>query len=274
MKTHFVSRWNISGFEKEFKKHPRDLNFADKKSALHPLKEFEKEIYMNLFSPYYKKLPWKSLVLDAGCGVGRFSLELARRGFRVHACDESPLTLKTAKQNLKSRAGKMLFIRAGVENLSALPDALYDAVFAVELLCYVEDPVKAIRELARVLKKGGLLFFSVENKFGALTSERFITENNFMDVFKKNELAVKNEVSVRYFSKADTRALIKKAKMGTLYVGGCHYAADGLFRHLTEKADLKSAAARKKLHEIEKFCSKNKSLAPFARAWAAVAMKS
>ena len=213
------------------------------------------------------------MVLDAGCGVGRFSQELLRQGFRVHASDASRLVLDAARKNLKKDAGNVLRIHADAENLSVLPDAMYDAVFAIELLCYVENPEKAMRELARVLKKGGLLFFSVENKFGALTSERFVTENNFMDVFKKNKLAVNNEVYVRYFSQADVRVLIKKAKLGTLCIAGCHYAADGIFGHLAEKADLKNAHSRKRLLDIEKFCRKNKSLEPFARAWGAVARK-
>ncbi len=273
MKSQSAAQWNISGFEKEFKKHPRDLNVADKKSALYPLKEFEKEIYLNLFFPYFKKLPRKGLVLDAGCGVGRFSKELLRRGFRVHASDASRLTLDAAQKNFGSRAKDALRIHADAENLSMLPDAMYDAVFAVELLCYVKNPEKAIKELARVLKKGGLLFFSVENKFGALCSERFITENNFMDAFKKNELSVKNEAFVRYFTKADVHALIKKAKLGTLYSAGCHYVADGIFGHLAGKANLRDMRARKKLHEIESLCRKNKSLALFARAWTSVAKK-
>jgi len=265
-------KWNISGFEKEFKKHPKDLNFVQRKSTLYWLKEFEKEIYLNLFSPHLKKLPQKSLVLDAGCGVGRFTKELLQRGLRVHGMDASRLALDVLRSNFK-REKNIMRLHANVENLSMLPDEMYDAVFAVELLCYVENPGKAIKALARVLKKDGLLFFSVENKFGALCSERFMTENNFMDVFKKNELAVKNEVYVRYFTKGDVRALIKKAKMGTLCIDGCHYVADGIFGHLAEKADLKNAKARKSLLEIEKFCRNNKSLAPFARAWAAVAKK-
>lgn len=273
MKAQSASRWNISGFEKEFKKHPVDLNFAGGKSALYPLKEFEKDIYLNLFSPYLKTLPRNGLVLDAGCGVGRFSGELLRRGFRVHACDASRLVLDVLRKNLKNFSRHVLRIHAEAEDLSVLPDEMYDAVFAIELLCYVADPVKAICELARVLKKGGLLFFSVENKLGALAAERFLTEKNFLDVCKKNVLAVKNDVYVRYFTKADTAALIKKAKMGTLCLDGCHYVADGAFGHLAEKANLKDKRARKKLHEIEQFCREHKTLEPFARAWTAIANK-
>ncbi len=273
MKTQTSSHWNIAGFEREYKKYPRDLNFADKKSTLYLLKKYEKEIYFSLFSPYLKKLPGGSLILDAGCGVGRISRELLRRGCRVHLCDGSLLSLKTARKNLDGKKHRALFIHASVENLSMLPDEMYDAVFAVELLCYVNAPEKAMRELARVLKKSGLLFFSVENKLGALASERFITENNFISAYTKERLSVKDEVHVNYFTEKDTAALIKKAKMGTLLIAGCHYTADGIFGHLAQKTDLRNASSRKRLLEIENFCRKNKSLAPFARAWAAVARK-
>lgn len=245
----------------------------DAKSSLYDLKQFEKDIYVDVFQPYLKKIPARALVLDAGCGVGRFSRELMHRGFDVHLCDGSLLSLKAAQKNLERLKNRALFIHANAENLSMLPDEMYDAVFAIELLCYVNDAVKAIYELARVLKKGGLLFFSVENKLGALASERFITEKNFLDVHKKSHLAVKDEAFVRYFTGEDAAALIKKAKMGTLLIAGCHYTADGIFGHLTQKANLKNASSRKRLLEIEKFCRNNKSLAPFARAWAAAAKK-
>ena len=59
-----------------------------------------------------------------------------------------------------------------VSRLGALGDVLpragLDAALAIEVLCYVEDPLSALRELARVTRPGGWIAVSVEGLYGAL----------------------------------------------------------------------------------------------------------
>lgn len=58
-------------------------------------------------------------ILDAGCGTGRYSRELARRGYIVHGVDLSPELIEIAKGTVEDRTG-------GVSFAVALPRPLLD----------------------------------------------------------------------------------------------------------------------------------------------------
>src|SRR5258707_5436658 len=47
-------------------------------------------------------------ILDAGCGTGRYSRELARRGYIVHGVDLSPELIQVAKDGVGDRPGVSL----------------------------------------------------------------------------------------------------------------------------------------------------------------------
>jgi S-adenosylmethionine-dependent methyltransferase len=51
-----------------------------------------------------KHLPKKGLVLDAGGGPGRYTIELAKKGYNMVLLDLSPQCLKLARKQIK-RAG-------------------------------------------------------------------------------------------------------------------------------------------------------------------------
>jgi SAM-dependent methyltransferase len=90
-------------------------------------------------------------ILDAGCGTGANLLQLARRG-RACGVDLSPEALRLSRRRGASVA------RA---SLLALPfeAASFELVTAFDVLYHrwVEDDLRAARELARVLRPGGLL---------------------------------------------------------------------------------------------------------------------
>jgi ubiquinone/menaquinone biosynthesis C-methylase UbiE len=88
------------------------------------------------------------LVLDLGCGKGRFARELTRRGAKVIGLDLSSRMLSSAAGLPRVRA-----------TARALPfvDACFDAVIAIEILEHVGDPAGVIAEARRVLRPGGRL---------------------------------------------------------------------------------------------------------------------
>ena len=63
-------------------------------------------------------------ILDAGCGTGRYSRELARRGYIVHGVDLSPELIAVANEAVAGRTGGVSFAvglaagRVGVVDVS------------------------------------------------------------------------------------------------------------------------------------------------------------
>src|SRR2546421_6653053 len=92
-------------------------------------------------------------VLDAGCGPGRFTLELLRLGAQVTALDISPGQLEL----LRARVPDVDAVVGDVTDLSRFEDDSFDvAVCFGGPLSYVVDAAGlAVAELARVTKPGG-----------------------------------------------------------------------------------------------------------------------
>jgi SAM-dependent methyltransferase len=105
-------------------------------------------------------------VLDAGMGGGRLVEELTRRGWAVSGADVSAAMVSLARQRIPEAADALVV--SGIEELP-FADASFDAVAALGVLEFADDPGDAIRELARVLRNGGIAVVSWPN-FGSLNT--------------------------------------------------------------------------------------------------------
>ncbi len=122
-----------------------------------------------------KYLPKKGLILDAGGGPGRYTLELARMGYDVVLLDLVKESLEFAKEQLKKAKveEKVKYIIQGdIRNLSKFEDNTFDAVLCLGgPLSHIKGKKqreKAINELIRVAEPNAPIFISVFGRFGAL----------------------------------------------------------------------------------------------------------
>ena len=91
------------------------------------------------------------LVLDAGCGSGRFSEIALKLGASLIAVDYSS-AVDASKQNLS--APNKLIVQG---DLAALPvlDQTFDFIYCIGVLQHTSEPARIVKELLRCLKVGG-----------------------------------------------------------------------------------------------------------------------
>lgn len=94
--------------------------------------------------------------LDAGCGTGFLSLELAARGHRVTGIDFAPEMLSEARRKAAERGAAIRFGEADAERLPFAAGS-FDLVISRHVLWTLPHPEAAIDEWIRVLRPGGRL---------------------------------------------------------------------------------------------------------------------
>ncbi len=105
-------------------------------------------------------------VLDLCCGVGRHSLALAQRGYRVTGVDRTAAYLRTAREKAAVLGLELELVQADMRDF-VRPGAFDGAINLFSSFGYFEDPaddLKVARNLFRSLKPGGRLVMELMGK--------------------------------------------------------------------------------------------------------------
>lgn len=97
--------------------------------------------------------------LDAGCGSGYWLDWLAERGWTAHGVDSSSVMVGQAR--------RVPGARVGLADVRHLPyaDETFDLVLSIEVIRYLPDTHRVLRELHRVLKPGGVAVVTGSPRF-------------------------------------------------------------------------------------------------------------
>ena len=101
-------------------------------------------------------------VLELGCGAAQWSGALAERGARVTGIDVSAAQLGLARRYLTDRGASAALVQGSAEELP-FADGSFDLIMCDHGALSFVEPRSAIPEVARVLRPGGRLSFSIHS---------------------------------------------------------------------------------------------------------------
>jgi 2-polyprenyl-3-methyl-5-hydroxy-6-metoxy-1,4-benzoquinol methylase len=118
------------------------------------------------FRMFRKYVPPHSDVLDLGSGEGAWAKRLMDASYEITACDAEP------------RAGRGLHCAYHKVDLNAnfsenFPMREYDAISFMEVIEHLENPRHSFRQIAALLKDGGMVLISTPNASGLYSRLRF-----------------------------------------------------------------------------------------------------
>ena len=196
--------------------------------------EYKTTIYL-----LQRYLPKGGLILDAGGGPGRYTIELAKKGYKVILLDTTQANLDFAKKRIHREGVEnnvLDIIKGRIEDLSMFENQKFDAVLCLGgPLSHVMDTKlrkKAVSELFRVAKNEAPILVSVISRIASIC--RVTIDPKFQD-----------ELAAPYF-----KVFVTKGD----YYGGYGFTAFHGFLQEEFRRLLEKAGARKlKIFALEGF---------------------
>jgi SAM-dependent methyltransferase len=111
------------------------------------------------------------IALDLSCGTGNYALDLAARGWQVIGIDLAPVMLAEARRKAAARRSSVCFV-GGDAGALPLRDHRIRLVTFILGLEFMVEPLRALREVRRVLRPGGIAIVAILAPSGAWTRWR------------------------------------------------------------------------------------------------------
>jgi 2-polyprenyl-6-hydroxyphenyl methylase/3-demethylubiquinone-9 3-methyltransferase len=103
-------------------------------------------------------------VLDVGCGGGILAESIYFKGAEVTGIDLGEKSLNVAKLHQLESGAKVDYRLVSVEQLAEEVPASYDVITCLEMLEHVPNPASIVAACAKLVKPGGMVFFSTINR--------------------------------------------------------------------------------------------------------------
>ena len=204
--------------------------------------------------------------LDLGGGTGSMSLRLAKMGFQVVLLDTSDEMIQIARKEAEASgtAERISFRHADASQLQELFEAeSFDIVLCHNLLEYLADAATIVANIARVLRRGGVLSALVRNRAGEVLKAAI--RSGDWELAKAN---VSAETVVDSLYGKPVRVFGPKDVMEMLSGAGLHVEAQygvRVFSDYFDQKDLTSEASYRQLLELELLLGAQPNFAAIAR---------
>ena len=103
-------------------------------------------------------------IVDVGCGGGILAEAMAAKGASVTGIDLAEKPLKVAMLHRMEIGSDVDYRLVSAEDLAAESPGAFDMVTCMEMLEHVPDPPAIVNACAKLVKPGGLVFFSTINR--------------------------------------------------------------------------------------------------------------
>lgn len=106
-------------------------------------------------------------VLEIGCGIGTDTINFARAGAQVVACDLSAESIKVARARAEvfDLSDRISFVSTNAEVMEEVPtDEPFDLVYSFGVIHHTPEPRQVLEQARRRLAKGGSLKIMVYNR--------------------------------------------------------------------------------------------------------------
>jgi 2-polyprenyl-3-methyl-5-hydroxy-6-metoxy-1,4-benzoquinol methylase len=118
-------------------------------------------------------LPVQGHILEVGAATGRYTLGLAKRGYRITAVDMSKNLLEIARKRIQEEGVEenVSIMHADARDLNGITKKDFDAVLLMGPLYHLveeADRKTALKEAADHLKEGGILFSAFISRLGIM----------------------------------------------------------------------------------------------------------
>lgn len=133
----------------------------DPSSEFKPLHEIN-PLRMNFISQKTNLADKK--VLDVGCGGGILAEAMAHHGAKVTAIDMAEASLSVAKLHQLESKLEIDYQKSSAESFADSHAGEFDVLSCLEMLEHVPSPESVVQACFKLLKPGGLAFFSTINR--------------------------------------------------------------------------------------------------------------
>ncbi len=189
-----------------------------------------------------RHLPPSGAVLDAGGGPGRYAIEFCRAGYSVSLLDLSVGCVRLAKERIGAEEvpvrGALAAAEVGdIRDLSRFSPGAFDATLCLggplTHLPAADDRERAVAELVRVTKPGGIVAISVVGRLAVLRTimTRFsdeLTAPHGRDLLATGDGPGPRGVPWHFFAADELRSLVEQHGIRTLTMVGCESLSSGL----------------------------------------------
>lgn len=127
-------------------------------SELHDRATYEAQ-FLDWVRPIQPEFIRGKVVLDAGCGMGRFSMVCSSFGAREVLAVDASSAVEAARENARG-AANVHVIQADIHNLPLRrrPHGQIDFAFSIGVLHHLDHPEKGFQDIVRHLKPDGSIF--------------------------------------------------------------------------------------------------------------------